>query len=82
MSHPDTVARNFVRRYGADRLRRLIDLIAAGESGQVIASEFGVTRERVRQWKNAFGHSVQVYQVHADVWRVLDEADAPSSGAP
>lgn len=69
----EQVARNFVRRYGRDRLRRLIDLLSMGESGQTIADEFEVSRERVRQWKNAFGAVLMIYQVHPDVQSVIDE---------
>ncbi|MEZ4236092.1 MAG: hypothetical protein R3F59_08005 [Myxococcota bacterium] len=68
------IARNFVDRYGAERLRELLDLLSAGESGQVIATSFDVSRERVRQWKNAFGTVVTLYQVHPEVQSVLDEA--------
>jgi len=67
------IARNFVDRYGVGGLQRLLDALAEGLSGQVIADEFQVSRERVRQWKNAFGHSVTLYQVHPEVRRVLRE---------
>lgn len=74
------IARNFVDRYGVDGLERLLDALADGLSGQLIADEFRVSRERVRQWKNAFGHSVTLYQVHPEVRRVLrEENDAPVS---
>lgn len=65
------VARNFVRRYGADRFARLLQALADGESGQTIADEFSVSRERVRQWKNAFGQVLTLYQVHPEVQEVL-----------
>jgi len=70
----ERVARNFVKRYGAKRLRRLLDALGHGESGQAIADEFEVSRERVRQWKNTFGQVLTLYQVHAEVQSVLDEA--------
>lgn len=73
MSRRDTVVRNFVHRYGVDGLQQLLDLLSAGESGQRIAERFQVSRERVRQWKNTFGRSYTLYQVHPDVLRVLDE---------
>lgn len=76
MSSPERVARNFVRRYGADQLQRLLQALQSGESGQVIANEFKVSRERVRQWKNAFGDTLTLYQVHPDVQRVLREEAA------
>ena len=67
------VAQNFVDRYGADKFQRLINAFSNGESGQVIADEFNVSRERVRQWKNTFGRVLMIYQVHPEVQDVLEE---------
>jgi hypothetical protein len=69
----ERVARNFISRYGVARLQRLLDALAAGESGQVIADEFEVSRERVRQWKNTFGDTVTIYQVRPEVRAVLQD---------
>lgn len=68
-----TVAENFVRRYGRERLRQLLLQLSNGESGQAIAEEFDVSRERVRQWKNTFGTVVTLYQVHPDVQAVVED---------
>ena len=69
----ERVARNFIRTYGRRRFRRLIEALAANESGQAIANEFGVSRERVRQWKNTFGTVITLYQLHPEVERMLSE---------
>jgi transposase len=69
----ERVAQNFVKRYGRERLKRLIALLNSGESGQAIAEEFDVSRERVRQWKNTFGSVLTLYQVHPEVVRVLED---------
>lgn len=69
----ERVAKNFVKTYGAERFRRLLDALANGESGQVIADEFEVSRERVRQWKNTFGSVLTLYQIHPEVHAVLNE---------
>lgn len=74
----ERVARNFVERYGVERFERLLEALANGESGQAIADEFDVSRERVRQWKNAFGSVFVLYQVHPEVRSVLAEAQARS----
>jgi hypothetical protein len=71
----ERVARNFVERYGADRFCRLIQALSGGESGQAIADEFSVSRERVRQWKNTFGQVLTLYQLHPEVQEVLTECD-------
>lgn len=72
----ERVARNFIRTYGRSRFRRLLEALASGESGQAIANEFGVSRERVRQWKNTFGTVITIYQVHPEVDRILKERRA------
>ena len=74
-SSRERIAQNFIERYGADGLQDLLDLVAAGESGQLIAQRFEVSRERVRQWKNAFGRVVTLYQVHPEVQRLLASED-------
>lgn len=70
-SNRERIARNFVKRYGQDRFDRLIELLQSGESGQAIADEFSVSRERVRQWKNTFGTVLTLYQVHPDIEALL-----------
>lgn len=67
------VARNFIRTYGRTRFRRLLDALSSTESGQVIADEFGVSRERVRQWKNTFGEVFTYYRLHPEIERILKE---------
>ena len=65
-----------MKRYGIAGLRKLLTALAAGESGQEIADEFEVSRERVRQWKNTFGQVVTLYQVHPEVQSLLEEDPA------
>ena len=72
----ERVARNFIKSYGRTRFRRLLEALAAGESGQQIANEFGVSRERVRQWKNTFGEVITHYRVYPEVDRILRERRA------
>jgi DNA-directed RNA polymerase sigma subunit (sigma70/sigma32) len=69
----ERVARNFIKSYGRSKFRRLLQALGEGESGQTIANEFGVSRERVRQWKNAFGTVITLYQLHPEVERILRE---------
>ncbi|MBM4391613.1 MAG: hypothetical protein FJ090_10870 [Deltaproteobacteria bacterium] len=69
----ERVARNFIKSYGRTKFRRLLEALANAESGQTLADEFGVSRERIRQWKNTFGTVITVYQVHPEVERLLRE---------
>ena len=69
----ERVARNFIKTYGRAKFRRLLESLARSESGQLVADEFGVSRERVRPWKNTFGTVIMMYQVHPEVERLLAE---------
>ena len=70
----ERVARNFIKSYGRTRFRRLLEALAAAESGQVIANEFGVSRERVRQWKNTFGETITFYRLYPETVSLLNGA--------
>lgn len=61
------VTRNIVERHGRAGLRRLVEGFREGESGQRIGDDLGVTRERVRQWKEILGQEVRTYIVHSEV---------------
>ena len=69
----EKVARNFIKTYGRTRFRRLLNALANGESGQAIADEFTVSRERVRQWKNTFGEVITHYRLFPEIDRILRE---------
>ena len=72
--------RNFIRNYGTEKLEWLIEQLNIGTSGQVIADELGVSRERVRQWKNAFGQTVSFYQVRNDLFDIIKEETKNKNG--
>ena len=55
------VAKNFIKSYGKDQFRMILSDFQNNRSGQLIGDELGVTRERVRQWKNAFGVKESFY---------------------
>lgn len=66
----NTVAENFVKQYGKSGLKRFLKLLRRNTSGEDIAREFKVSRERVRQWKNAFGVVVMRYDVHPHILKL------------
>ncbi len=72
--------KNFIKNYGVDKLEWLLEQFNLGTSGQVIADELGVSRERVRQWKNAFGSMVSFYQVHPDTSEYIQDAKKNKKG--
>jgi len=67
----ERMARNFIKNRGRAKFRTLLDLLEKQESGQVIGDTLGVSRERVRQWRNAFGQTVTLYRVFPEVQRCL-----------
>lgn len=69
----DRMVRFFVKRRGRAALNRFLDLCSENKSGQQIADEFGVTRQRVQQWRDAFGQTVHAYSIHSDILAMLGE---------
>lgn len=67
----ERMLRNFEKKYGRAQLIGLLNALANNESGEDIAKDFGVSRERVRQWKNVFGEMVTTYRVHPAVVRYI-----------
>ena len=74
MSTRERVARNFIKRYGRVRFRQTISLFEENRSGQEIALMLGVSRERVRQWKNTFGQTITLYRMYPETVSLLDGA--------
>ncbi len=69
-SDPVRVAQNLIAKLGKPKFRRFLKLLGENVSGERIAKEFGVSRERVRQWKNAFGSVIQTYSVSPQIKRL------------
>jgi len=46
--------KNFLDKYGIEKLRDICDLFVDQVSNQTIAETFGVTRQRVHQWQKCF----------------------------
>jgi hypothetical protein len=70
MSSEERIARNFIKSRGRTMFRLLLSLLEQQKSGQEIGDLLGVSRERVRQWKDAFGQTICTYSVHPDVRRL------------
>jgi len=71
----ERVVRNIVERHGRAGLRRLIEGFRANESGQILGDDLGVTRERVRQWKEILGREVRTYIVDPTAENALQGED-------
>lgn len=64
------ILQNFLAKYGQKSLNALLMDFERGVSGQVTADRMGVSRERVRQWRDAMGVTVTMYQPNPDVAKV------------
>ena len=51
------IADNIISDYGKDRFNELIKALQKGISGEVIGRSFGISRQRVSQWRSALGRS-------------------------
>lgn len=69
--HAKTVAQNFIRQHGRNKFVRLIEMFMANEPGPKIAHEFGVSRQRVHQWKTQLGHERVVFHLNDTVAEML-----------
>jgi hypothetical protein len=77
MNTRERVARNIAREYGPAMLVRLVEGLMAQESGQEIANDFDVSRERVRQWKMTLVETVTSVTPYPEVAMVLREGEPP-----
>ena len=73
------ITRDFIALYGSARLRALLKDLSKGESGQMLAEEFRVSRERIRQWKETFGKLHFTYKIFPEV---IDELNKNRRGDP
>lgn len=72
---PRTVASNLISEHGRAGFQHLIDMFRSGESGTKIGHVYGVSRQRVSQWKAALGTEIVSFQVHPDIQDLVDRDD-------
>lgn len=66
------VAQNVIKRYGVERFLKLIEAFHENTPGAEICAEFGVTRQRVQQWKQTLGTQHVMYELDADVAALVE----------
>lgn len=67
----ETVTHNFIAKYGVEALETMLRGLAEGRTLQSIADEIGVSKERVRQWRELMGESTRTYVVHPGLQKYL-----------
>jgi hypothetical protein len=73
------VAQNLIATYGREKFLYLINAFATGVKGPEIAEVFGVTRQRVNQWKSKMGQEHVSYIPLPEVAEIIEGADALST---
>ena len=71
--NPGVVARNICRNYGKHRLRWLLDGFSKNRNMQEMANTMGVSRERIRQYKDALGQQVSFYMPFPEIDAISKE---------
>ena len=64
---------NFIKKYSREELRQLLKRLSQGDSGQAIADDFNVSRERIRQWMHTFGVVTRTYEIFPVVLEELNK---------
>jgi len=70
------IADNIIAEYGKDKFNELIRALQKGISGEVIGKSFGVTRQRVSQWRSALGR--QLFEPFSETIKRLPPTLRPS----
>ena len=77
MTSAERVSRNFIKKRGREAYGRLIDLLVSQATSTSMASEFGVSRQRIHQWKTALGTTITFYRVYPEIQRIAAEEVVP-----
>jgi hypothetical protein len=72
LSKAEKIARSIERAHGKSGLKRLLDGFLAQESGEVLARDLGVSRQRVHQWKQLLVEEITFVNLNPGVARVLN----------
>jgi hypothetical protein len=70
---PRCVAENIIQTHGKAEFFHLMEMFRDNERGPKIAAVFGVTRQRVHQWKQQLGEMQCTYVPHQDITDLLSE---------
>lgn len=67
------VGQNIIDKYGAARFARLIELFQADADLGTVAEEFGVSKQRVHQWRKTLGDREILYNPKLETQELLNQ---------
>ena len=67
----NTVVKNIINKYGKEGLGALIECFKREVTYDIIAKQYGVSKQRVFQWKKELGKTKKVFLVYEDVLSML-----------
>ena len=71
-------ARQFMKKYGKSRLRHLLTGFVQQRPSQELASDFGISVERLLHWQELLQTSIELYHISPNINWVLREERSPS----
>ena len=71
-------ARQFMQKYGKSRLRHLLTGFVQQRPSQELASDFGISVDRLLHWKKLLQTSIELYHITPNINWVLREERSPS----
>lgn len=69
----EKLARYLIKRFGKDGLQRLIEGFERRDKCAELVQTYGVTRQRIHQWKNTLGVPIRSYVLHPEVQALLPQ---------
>lgn len=78
---PRTVALNLIAEHGKPAFHKLIEMFNDNVSGTKIGKIFGVTRQRVSQWKQALGYTHTTFEVKSEISDLTPSTQATSKNS-
>lgn len=72
---PRTVAENIIRKYGKPAFHSLIGLFQTNAPTRQIMTGFGVTRQRVAQWREALGKQTVSFEPDPQIHDLLPRTE-------
>lgn len=74
-----SVAKNIISKHGKAAFQKLIESFQSGESSKKIVEAFGVSRQRVAQWKNVLGRQHVLFEPDTTIADLCKQAPARTS---
>lgn len=73
---PRKIADHIIREHGPGGFQKLIEFFQRGVDGETIGGIFGVTRQRVCQWRAGLGKRIVTFELDARIQDLVRSREA------